>query len=125
MNTSIAVLPADAAAGPASGSTADPGAALIELRSQFDRLLRAVVLLAVMLAAVLVVELWQCWRLRPGAQQAGRIRYNLQQIATTVEEFRQVAAPYPELVALGRKFGVEPLSTPAATSPSTPSPARP
>lgn len=125
METPPAEHPSDSAVSPAPRAPGDPGSALAELKSQFDRMVRAVVLLAVMLAVVLVVELWQCWRLRPGAQQAGRIRYNLQQIATTVEEFRKVAAPYPELVALGRKFGVEPLNAPAAPSPAPPPPAQP
>ena len=88
---------------------ADPASrsSVIPLEKQFDRLLRAVVLLSVVMALALAAELWQCWQLRPAAYQAAKMRQNLLQIQGTVEQYRVISLRYPELAILGKKYGIE------------------
>ncbi len=93
---------------------------LLDLRNQINGMLRALLLLITLLAGALVLELWQCWALRPQAQQAAQMRAALQQISATAEEFSRAAARYPELVAIGKKYGVEPASPSGTPAPKVP-----
>lgn len=77
---------------------------------QFRQLLRAVLVLAGVVATIQSLELWRCWQARPAAHQAAQLRANLQHLGSIVEEYRQVSARNPDLVAIGRKYGVEPLA---------------
>lgn len=104
---STTVSPAAPSAAPGSP---DLRPDLMDLRNQINGMLRALLLLITMLAGALVLELWQCWALRPQAHQATQMRAALQQISATAQEFSRAAARYPELVAIGRKYGVEPTS---------------
>lgn len=94
----------------------EPAPEIVRLQDQFHQMLRVVVVMAILLAAGQALELWRCWQAREAAQTAGRLRYNLQHMAGTLEEFRRLAAGHPELVAMARKYGLEPLP---ATAPAT------
>lgn len=87
-----------------------PAPEVAVLQHQLNRMLRAVVVLAVLLATAQGLELWRCWRAREAARTAGQLRYNLQNWVATLEEFRRVASTHPDLAAIGRKYGLEPVA---------------
>jgi len=85
-------------------------AAASPLPQQFRQMLRAVVVLAILMAAVQSLEMWRCWQTREAAHRAAQLRANMQQLFATIEEYRRASARYPDLIAIGRKYGVEPLA---------------
>lgn len=96
---------------------------LQSLPGQFRRLLRAFAVLSVLFATLQVLEVWRCWNAREGAQRAGQLRTMLGQVMSATEEFRRVAVGHPDLVAIGRKYGLEPL--PPTGAGTAPAPANP
>ena len=105
----------------ASGFTANAGTSslaleLNRLKRQFNSLVWAIFALASTLMVGLGIEVWQ---LRSAAASSRRTISNLQQIGITVEEFRRLAGRYPELAAVARRHGLEPVP-PTPQAPGAP-----
>ena len=92
------------------------------LHRHFNALVRAVTLVAVILALTLAFEFWRAWQRRPQARIAAQTRGNLQLIASVADEYRTAAARSPELAAIGRKYGLEPMASPASAPAPGPAP---
>jgi len=83
------------------------------LHRHFEALVRAVTLVSVILALTLAFEFWRAWLRRPQARIAAQTRANLQLIASVADEYRHASARSPELAAIGRKYGIEPVAPPS------------
>ena len=107
---------------PLSGTAADEitrlEPELAQLKRQLNAALWAVLILALALGVGLGVEVW---RLKAAAANSRLLLSNLQQIGSTVEEFRRLSARYPELAAIAKKHGLEPLPI-GAVGAGSPSP---
>ena len=101
-----------------SAAVADLAREVHSLRRHLETLVRAVTLLAVLLALGLAYEGLSALRRRPLAREAAQLRANLQIIAGAADEYRQASAHSPELIAVGRKYGLEPAAPAAPGHPA-------
>ena len=98
---------------------------LTRVKRQLNSLLSVVLVFATALAIGLGVEVWQ---LRAQAANSRLLLYNLQRLGSTVDEFRRLAARYPELATIAQKHGLEllpPNASGAGASPASVQPSRP